>query len=271
MSALVFDASEPSGPATTLAIDSITTGIALPLSLPEGRKTQMSMRRIIVRSLVLTAVFWSVGLLGQPKPAVPSASSVPEFPVTMRQNVVAGKTSVGTKVQAKLAIATLLDGTVIPKGATFSGEVVESVAKSAADPSRLAIRMDSVQWKKGSAPIKVYLTAWFYPIRMPVAEDTSDEPPAIPIGRPRQHREGTYSNPNSPASRPFPGGDTAKSPDVTPDSPASSISNHRALMKDVESTSNSDGVVAITSGRFNIKLNKTTTYVLATGDLTPVK
>ncbi len=48
----------------------------------------------------------------------------------MRQNVVAGKTPVGTKVEAKLTIATLVKGTVIPEGAVFSGEVVDSVAKS---------------------------------------------------------------------------------------------------------------------------------------------
>ena len=95
-----------------------------------------------------------------------SVASVQEFPVTMRQNVKAGKTPVGTKIEAKLTIATLVNGTVIPAGAIFSGEVVESAAKSSSDPSRIAIRMDSVQWKNASKPITVYLTAWYYPIQM---------------------------------------------------------------------------------------------------------
>jgi hypothetical protein len=42
-------------------------------------------------------------------------------------------------------------------------------------------------------------------------------------------------------------------------------------MKDVESVRNSDGAVTITSKRFNIKLNKQTIYVLASGDLLPLK
>ena len=75
----------------------------------------------------------------------------------MRQNVAAGTTSVGTKVQAKLAVATLVDGMVVPRDAVLSGEVTESVAKSATDPSRLAVRMDSAQWKKGPAPIVLSL------------------------------------------------------------------------------------------------------------------
>jgi hypothetical protein len=42
-------------------------------------------------------------------------------------------------------------------------------------------------------------------------------------------------------------------------------------MKDVQSTTNSDGVLAITSARSNIKLDKVTTYVLAAGDLKPTR
>jgi len=41
-------------------------------------------------------------------------------------------------------------------------------------------------------------------------------------------------------------------------------------MTDVESAKNSDGVIAIVSRNSNIKLDKLTTYVLATGDLLPV-
>src|SRR5277367_862904 len=63
-----------------------------------------------------------------PSPSSPATSvaSVQEFPVTMRQNVKAGKTPVGTKIEARLTIATLVNGAVIPAGAIFSGEVFAS-------------------------------------------------------------------------------------------------------------------------------------------------
>jgi hypothetical protein len=38
-------------------------------------------------------------------------------------------------------------------------------------------------------------------------------------------------------------------------------------MKNVESTRTSDGAVTLTSRSFNIKIDKLTTYVLATGEL----
>lgn len=66
-------------------------------------------------------------------------------------------------MQAKLRMATLVNGTVIPQGAVFSGKVVESAAKTKTDPSKLAIRIDSAQWKNGSTALKIYLIGWFYP------------------------------------------------------------------------------------------------------------
>jgi hypothetical protein len=42
-------------------------------------------------------------------------------------------------------------------------------------------------------------------------------------------------------------------------------------MKHVESVINADGSVTLTSMHSNIKLDKLTTYVLATGDLVPKK
>ena len=171
--------------------------------------------------------------------------------MTLREKIVAGKTPVGTKVEAKLTIATLVDGKVIPMGAIFWGEVVESAAKSATGPSRLAIRMNEVRWKKGTATLQVYLTAWYYPLRMATNEDPSNDP----LGRGRS-RNGTYTqNPTFPATN---------GPGL---GPASNVSENRILMKDVESARQNDGALVLTSTRFNLKLDKTTTYVLATGDL----
>ena len=62
--------------------------------------------RMVVRFPVF-GIFCSAFLLAQQKPAAPVPSSVQEFPMIMRQNVTAGKTPVGTEVQAKLAVGTL--------------------------------------------------------------------------------------------------------------------------------------------------------------------
>jgi len=51
----------------------------------------------------------SAASLSQSKGETSHAAAL-EFPVVLQQNVVAGKTAVGAKVQAKLTIATLLHG-----------------------------------------------------------------------------------------------------------------------------------------------------------------
>jgi len=246
-------------------------------------------KTIVVLHAISTVVLGGGALLGQQTlgqqtpsqqtpaqhtPAGSSSAGALEFPVIMRQNVAAGTTPAGTKVQAKLEVATLVDGVVVPRDAIFSGEVTESVAKSATGPSRLAIRMDSAQWKKGLAPIvlslasKVYLTAWYYPVAETRTQDRSDEPPDdTPHSGKHRNRTPTFPDPNAPASEPFPGRGAGTDPDSSPPSPSSNISKHRALMKNVEPTRNSDGAVTLTSKSFNIKIDKLTTYVLATGDL----
>jgi hypothetical protein len=213
------------------------------------------------------AVLLGSALLGQAPSAPTSPSANSEFPVIMRQNVVAGATAVGSQVEARLAVATLVGGVVVPQGAILSGEVIESVAKSVSGPSRLAIRMDSAQWKNGAAPSalqftkKVYLTAWYYPLAPLTPRDRSDE--LSDAAATSGHRSGA---PNSPASQPFPGRDLNRSDDAL-SRPAPGISQHRVLMKNVESTRNNEGAVILISKRSSIKLDKTTTYVLNAGDL----
>src|SRR5580700_1277966 len=119
------------------------------------------LKRIVKGQMMLAVILGSIVLLGQQQSPSPLGGT--EFPIFMKQNIVAGKTPVGTKIQAKLVAATLVNGVVVPRDAILSGEVIESVKKFASDPSRLAIRMDSADWKKGSVPIKAYLTAWYYP------------------------------------------------------------------------------------------------------------
>ncbi|HEY6302349.1 MAG TPA: hypothetical protein VIX14_04725 [Terriglobales bacterium] len=241
----------------------------------------------VVGHALLTVVLGSSALLGQAtsaqaspgqvKPAAPNSQAAIELPVTMRQNVAAGKATVGTKVQAKLAVATLVDGVVVPRDAVFSGEVTESVARSANTPSRLAIRMDSAQWKNGAAPIvlslapKVYLTAWYYPVATPTNQDFSPSlPDAANHPRPLGGTGVAYPGPRNPTAPPVPGPDPGRDRDTGLKQP-SNISQHRVLMKNVESTRSSEGAVILTSQHSNIKLDKSTTYVLAAGDLLPTK
>ena len=226
---------------------------------------------------LFTVFLTAVALLSQAPPTPSSSFAGLEFPVIMRQKVVAGTTSVGTKVQAKLAVATLVNGVVVPQDAILSGEVIESAAKSATGPSRLAIRMDSVQWKNGPAPkalqlaTKVFLTAWYYPAAPPSSQDLSDK--AAEAARPNSRHPNNAPFPTdtypASASQPFPGRDPNRNVDTLPPppTPASGISQHRVLMKNVESAQDSEGTVSLTSKWSNIKIDKTTTYVFATGDL----
>jgi hypothetical protein len=227
----------------------------------------MSTRTIAVSTLVLS-VCCSGSFFGQQKPATAAPFGAQEFPVTLQQSVTAGKTPAGTKIQAKLEVATLVDGAVVPRDAVFSGEVVESVAKTATDPSRIALRMDSVQWKSGSAAVKVYLTSWYYPTTEAAGQDLQYGP-TQPANR-TWNGQGQYPDPNSKVYKPFPGSDSDKGSSV-PTTPSAITSNHRVQMKNVDTSTGNDGTLALLSKRSNIKLDKLTTYVLAGGDLLPGK
>ena len=227
------------------------------------------------------ALFVLVGLgcclaiaLGQQSP-VPPAGTQPasaagvvrlEFPVVLQQNVAAGKTPVGTHVQGDLVIGTLFNGKVIPRNAVLSGEVVESKARSASEPSRLSIRMDSARWKDGSATIQVYLTSWYYPV-------TADTGPNLQYGPEQSAKRtwngmGQYPDSNSRGYKPFPAaGDTDDGPSAG--TPSSVISKRPIAMKNVEFERNRAGGITLVSKRANLKLDKLTTYILASGDALP--
>ena len=225
---------------------------------------------------LLCAILGATVLLGQLPLNAPNSTPALEFPVLMEQNVEAGKTSVGTKIKARLAVSTLDHGTVIPKDAILFGEVIESAAKSVTAPSRLAIRADSAQWnKKGSPsivlalPPGVYLTAWCYLSETPALLDYPESAPPW-----TQRNEGpVLTNPDTPGptwQRPLPRNAEGTTGPVPP-ALSTTISLHRVLMKNVESMRGRDQSVTLTSARSNIKLDKFTTYVLAAGDLLPPK
>jgi hypothetical protein len=207
-----------------------------------------------------------------PAPATPAASTASlDFPVTLQQKVIAGKTPVGAKVQAKLVVATLTQGVVIPENAVFTGEVTESAAKTATSPSRLAIRIDSVQWKSGSQPTvlpltsKLYLTVWYYPVNMESAQSSGSVIPDASHNPASSRR--AYPTAASPSS-PFPDknqGSPGNNPEPSPST--TSILKHREVMRNMDSAAGSDGGVTLTCRRSNIKLDKYTTYVLAATNL----
>jgi hypothetical protein len=217
--------------------------------------------------LVQLLVLFGVSLFSQQTPSTSNAAVALQLPVLLQENVVAGKTLAGTKIQCKLIAATLVAGSVIPKNAVLSGEVVESVAKTGHDPSRLSLRMDSAQWKTGSASLKVYLTRWYYPTTETAGQDLQYGAPASP--KRTWNGMGQYPDPNSPAYKPFPGSDSDKPKNSVPDTPAAVTSDHPTLMKDVDSVRKVDGGLAIVSAHSNLKLDKLTTYVLAADDVLP--
>jgi hypothetical protein len=198
----------------------------------------------------------------QQKMAAPLAPYAQDLPAVMQQSVSAGKTAVGTKVRAKLEVPTLLEGKVLPRNATLTGEVIESAAKTATTPSRLAIRMDSAEWKGGNVALKAFLTAWYYPATAAGGQSLQYGPAQSP-GK-VWNGQGAYPNPNSPSYKPFPGGDSEEEKSSVPDTAATKVSNHRVLMKDVEWLQSADGNAVLVCKRSNLKLDKLTTYIFAT-------
>lgn len=195
---------------------------------------------------------------------VPSASSaVHEFPVVFKENIVAGKTRVGTKIQAKLAVATLVGGTVVPRDAVFSGEVLESVAKTKTDSSRLAIRLDSAQWKDATAKTRLYVTTWFYPSVAVAGPDLRYGPEQT--DKQRWNGMGEYPAPNAPEYHPFPKATDDKDSPV--ETTASITSRQRVRMKDIESQTDNNGIITLVSSHSNINLDNVTTYVISSSDL----
>jgi hypothetical protein len=209
----------------------------------------------------------------QPSPHVFGARI--ELPVTLRQNVIAGNTPPGTKVQARLTLATLVNGVVIPEGAILSGEVTESAAKTKDNPSRLSIRLTSAQWKNHSAPLELsptpYLTEWFYPpipIRLHDHDHSTESGFPDATHSPGFGTGGVYPGQRNPMGPPMspPGSSDPSTTEPRTSRPDPDTSQHREQFKGVESTRAPDGAPFLESKTLNIKLDKNTTYVFASGE-----
>ena len=221
--------------------------------------------RILLLDLVL-GVLCSVSTAAQAQAQAPSTSAQ-EYPILLEKGLSAGKTPVGTKVQGKLVMATLVDGKVVPRNAVFSGEVIESKAKTRTDPSRLGILMDLVTWKQGSEGVKVYLTSWYYPT---VADPGQrlQYGPEQPASR-TWDGQGQYPDANNHVYRPFPGSEPKDQ--SLPNTANPVASSHRVLMENVQSEPVENGGFVLVSKHGNIKLDHVTTYVFASTNLTVSK
>ncbi len=193
---------------------------------------------------------------------------IQEFPVILQRALKAGKTGVGTKIEAKLSVATLVNGKVVPRDAIFSGEVVESEAKHGEEPSRLSICLRSVTWKEGSAVVNAYLTAWYYPTVTVSGPDLQYGPGQSPT-RNWNYGAGEYPNPNSPSYKPFPTSDTGKDSGVP--TASSTASTSASTMKDVEMQQVNGDRLVLVSKRSNIALDRMATYVAVAGNLSALK
>jgi hypothetical protein len=180
-----------------------------------------------------------------------------EFPVVLQQNVEAGKTPAGTKVQGKLAAATLFNGALIPKNAVASGVVLESESRKGEDRARLAIRMNTVTWNGGWAPLYAYLMPLYYPATeqaVPNLPNESPDPDSRTLNGPNQSSQ-------PPMSRPFPGGGSEASEGAIPE--VAILPSRPVRMKNVVLEPTSNGGIALVSEHAHIKLFKMTTYVFA--------
>lgn len=217
--------------------------------------------RMLLSNLVF-GILCSVSTTAQSQAQAP-ATGAQEYPILLEKGLIAGKTPVGTKVQGKLVMATLVNGKVVPRNAVFSGEVIESKAKTKADLSRVSILMDLVTWKQGSEAVKVYLTSWYYPT---VADPGQrlQYGPEQPASR-TWDGQGQYPDANNHAYRPFPGSEPK---DQSLPSTANPVaSSHRVLMENVQIEQVPNGGIVLVSKHGNIKLDHVTTYVFATSDL----
>ena len=231
------------------------------LGLISPRKNRQMFCRTVGVGLILGV--WSVAVVGQQQPAQSATPALHEFPVILQQNVETGKTPVGTKLQAKLAAATLFNGTVIPKNAVVTGLVVQSEAKSAKNQARLEIRIDKVTWNGGWAPLGAYLMPLFYPTTGQAVPNLPHEAPD-----PDSRTLNGAGQSGSPMNRPFPSNGSEASRGAISDIPT--ISNRPVRMGNVALEPTSDGGIALVSEHANIKLYKLTTYVFA-ADESPAK
>jgi hypothetical protein len=215
--------------------------------------------------------------LPPPPPPPPKAQPSLEFPAALQSKVVAGSTAVGTEVRAKLTLATLVAGVVIPEEAIISGRVEQSVARTKDAPSLLKIKFDSAHWKKGSLPLDLYLVSCYYPLEFNTA--AADNPPGVhgDIGITMGSAPAPGSLPRSNGGLPSNGTPSMDAshqdnfPDPRGNVSLSEVAKHWVRMEKVETAPSPDGGLQMTSTDRNIKLDKNTIYLLRNSPTMPAK
>jgi hypothetical protein len=204
-------------------------------------------------------------LLAQPAPASPATQNRVELPVVLQQKILAGKTEAGTAVRAKLEMATLVNGVVVPKGATLTGRVEESSKKSETTPSRLKIKFESATWKTGTVALSAYFTGCYYPINIASKADSDMVSDGGFHGSVGVGADG-FPRPGAPPTG------TDRGPTGMPPldsglslpAPPPGVSSHWVRMDNVDVAKQDDGSLAVTSSKKDLKLDKNTTYLLET-------
>ena len=220
---------------------------------------------MIRRSVWLIYIFVGVLAVAQQPKTKPATHGALEFPVVLQENVVAGKTPVGTAVHSKLMLATLVKGVVVPQDALLSGRVEESTAKIGADPSRLKIRLDMAQWKGGSLAVNAFLTNMYYAnrlIEMPAGEgipDASTNPDPMLSHGGLQHQNSADLESRRAAWNRQAAGSNPSDQAHSSEKGLWESSVYRKPMPNVDITRDTNGTV-IMSRRDNIKVERNTAY-----------
>jgi hypothetical protein len=211
-----------------------------------------------IRVIALVVLFAAVAAFPQQqRPSIEGVAPGLQLPAHFAQKIEAGKTHVGSAVRARLEIATLINGQVVPRDAVLEGHVEESVARTPDGPSRLRVVMDSAHWKGGQTHFIAYLTNRYHPFVLHDRDDTATSPEdELPqASAPRRNRRQQNAMARARGSMDVRPADQRKATQDT----LAGISPNRVPIANVRPVSTPTGAVTLTSDR-NIKLDKRTVY-----------
>ena len=212
--------------------------------------------RLLIPSVLIAALALPTVAQKQPSSATPSPRL--ELPAHLLNKIEAGKTPVGTPVQAKLMMATLVRGQVVPENSVLSGMIEESTVKTKETPSRLRIHITSAKWQTGETKLDAYITSMYHPFWSQSSSRVRNQPLGLQspdaynndenVERQQRHEELERAAARSQ--------DTSKAP-----GPDVGVSSHRYPLPDATVATDADGSTSIVSARHNLKLDTKTIYV----------
>jgi hypothetical protein len=217
----------------------------------------------------ISITLWALTAIAQP--TRPAAAVAQEFPAVFERKVVAGQVAQGSEFHARLKMATLVRGVVVPEGAELRGVVEESAAKSGDSPSRLKIHITQLKWGAGEMALDLYLTDHYdrelTPGNSMSAEQGKTDLPVKGTGsEPSGWRnEGFTSRPvrGTPSSlRTIPLGSDDfdkknREPSAAPEKAAAAT---HGKLDGIESVRDASGAILLTSRTHTIKLGRELVY-----------